>query len=114
MERLSRAQSVRTDLAGLAFDLLFDASDPNLKKLVQVRTENRKKLDTIDERLGRILCFFENATVELEPAQLAIDKIPGIGKAICRGKMLRQEFDPSGTLIRNIGFGNGCRHLAFR
>jgi hypothetical protein len=111
MERLTRAQSVRPDLAGLAFDLLFDAGDPNLEKLIQVRTENRKKFDAFDQRLGRILGFFENAAIELEPAQLAINKIPRIGEAICCRNIFPQGFDLGGGLVGDTDLGNSCRHL---
>ncbi len=43
VERLGRTQSIRTNVAGFALDLLLDASDANFKKLVQVRTENGKE-----------------------------------------------------------------------
>ncbi|PYI70297.1 MAG: hypothetical protein DMF02_09270 [Verrucomicrobia bacterium] len=50
-------------------------------------------------------------TIELEPAQLAVDEIPRIGKAICRGNILPYELDPGGGLFGNTGLGNSCRHL---
>ncbi len=68
IENLSRAQAVGADVAGLALDLLLNAGDPNLEKLVQVRTENRQKFDAFDEGLRRVLCFFQDAPVEFEPA----------------------------------------------
>ena len=81
VECLSRAQAVRADVARLALDLLFDARDANFEKLVQVRTENGQELDAFDQRLGRILRFLQNAPVEFEPAQLAINEIFRRGKA---------------------------------
>ena len=98
------------NVARLAFDLLFDSGDANLEKLVQVRAENRKKLDALDERLRRILRFFEDAAVELEPAQLAIDEILADRKnALLRNILCRTR--PLRRLIGDTGFRNSCRHL---
>ena len=68
IESLRRTQAVRTDVARLTRNLLLDPRDANLKKLIQVRTENRKKFDPLDERLTPVLRFFEDAAVKLEPA----------------------------------------------
>ena len=68
IESLRRTQAVRTDVARLTRNLLLDPRDANLKKLIQVRTENRKKFDPLDERLTPVLRFLEDAAVELEPA----------------------------------------------
>src|SRR5262249_41092392 len=48
IKRFGRAQAVRSNVARLAFDLLFDAGDADLEKLVEIRTEDRKKLDPLD------------------------------------------------------------------
>ena len=39
VERFGRAQSVRPDVARLALDLLLDAGDADLEKLIEVRAE---------------------------------------------------------------------------
>ena len=39
VERLRRAQAVRAHIARLALDLLLDARDANLEKLVEVRAD---------------------------------------------------------------------------
>src|SRR6266568_8132014 len=54
IECLRWAQSIRADVARLAFDLLLNASHPNLEKLIQIRTDNHEELDALDEWLSRI------------------------------------------------------------
>ncbi len=68
VEGLGWTQAVRGDVARFTLDLLFDACDANLEKLVQIRADNREELDALDERLRRILRFLEDAPVEFEPA----------------------------------------------
>ena len=82
---LRGAQPVRTNVTRLALDLLFDPGDPDFEKLVQIRTDDREKLDPLDQRLCLVLRFFENAAVELEPAQLAVDEIFRVAKTLMRG-----------------------------
>ena len=84
VKRFRRAQSVRADIARLAFDLLLDAGDANLEKLVEVRAEDGEEFDPLDQRLRWILRFFQDAPVELEPAQLAIDEIFRRGETVRR------------------------------
>ena len=98
-------------MARFAFNLLLDSSDPNLEELIQVRAKNAKELDALYEWLRRILCFFEHATIELKPAQLAVDKIFRIGKTIFGGNLLPKDLDVRGRLVGNSGFRSSCRHL---
>src|SRR5213595_3259810 len=85
IKRFGRTQAIRRNIAGFAFDLLFDTGDADLGKFVQVRAENAKKLYSLDQRLGRVLRLFEDSSIELEPAQLAVDEILRIAKALVRG-----------------------------
>ena len=111
IECLRRTQPVRPDLARLAFDLLFDPGHADLEKLIQIRAEDGKELDPLDERLGRILRFLEHATIELKPAQLAIDEITRIEKTICCRSIPPQDLNSGGGLVGGTTLGNGCRHL---
>src|SRR6266404_9245022 len=88
IEGLGWAQTIRGDIARLAFDLLLDAGDADLEELVQVRAENGEKLNSFEQRLGRVLRFFKDATIEFEPAQLAIDEVLWISKAFARGALV--------------------------
>src|SRR6266540_2762273 len=94
------------------FDLLLDPSDADLEKLIQVRTEYREELHSLDKRLSGILCFLENAAVELKPAQFAVDKIFRIRKpCFFLGTLLREQLDLARRLFGNTGFGDRCWHL---
>ena len=68
VERFCRRHPVWADIARFALDLLLDPGDANLEELVKVRAEDRHELDALDQRLRRVLGFFENAPVKLEPA----------------------------------------------
>ena len=53
VESFRRAQAVRTDIARFAFDLLLDAGDADLEKLVEIRAEDGEEFDPLDQRLRR-------------------------------------------------------------
>jgi len=54
-------------------ELLLDAGDADHKELVKVGGEDREELDAFEERMAGIEGFLEDAEVELEPAELAVD-----------------------------------------
>ena len=106
---LRRAQPIRTNVACLALNLLFDARDANLEELIQIRTDDGKKLDPLNERLPLILRFFQDAAVELEPAQLAVDEIFWLAKTLMRGLLRRLNSDRADFLFGSssgLGFGH--------
>src|SRR5439155_8295901 len=109
IENLRRAQTVGTKFARLAFNLLFNSGNTDLEKLVEVRAEDRKKLDPLDQRLPLILRFFQDPPVELEPAQLAVDKIFGIAKTLMRALYDLWSGDRIGFLFSS-GSGLSFRH----
>src|SRR5439155_19815643 len=82
---------VGSNVTGLALDLLFDAGDANLEKLIEIVAEDGHELDPLDQRLGRILRFHQNAPVKFEPAQLAINEIGRVGKIALRLDCIRQK-----------------------
>src|SRR6185369_10382548 len=53
--------------------LLAAAGDPDLKELVEVVGEDRQEADALDERVAFIAGLEQDASVELEPGQLAVD-----------------------------------------
>src|SRR6266536_962739 len=108
IEYFRGAQPVRANVARLALNLLFDSGDANLEELVQIRTDDGEKLNPLDERLPLILRFFENAAVELEPAQLAIDEIFVVAKPIMRGLYDLWSGDRAAFLFDS---SSGFRHL---
>ena len=90
VERFRRRHAVGADVAGLALDLLFDAGDANLEKFIEIVAEDGHEFDPLDQRLGWILRFLQNAPVKFEPAQLAVDEISRIGKIAFRLDRIRQ------------------------
>src|SRR5207244_8860174 len=109
IKRFGRTQSIRSNIARFAFDLLFNPSDADLEELVQVRAEDAKKLHPLDQRLGRILRFLENTTIELEPAQFAVDEIFRIAEPLVR-RLLRGYRYNNGTFFR-FDPGLRLRHI---
>ena len=101
VKRLRRAQAIWPDVARFAFDLLLDTGNPDLKEFIQVGTENREKFYSLHQRLGRVLRFFQNAPVELEPAKLAIDEILRGGKFL--GRSFRYCFRKRDDVCRAAG-----------
>ncbi len=84
VESLARAHAVGTGIVGLVFDLLFEARHAHFKKFVQVGGHNAQEADAFQQGLTRVLRFFQHPAVEGQPAQLAVDEEPGIGKIGCR------------------------------
>ena len=80
VEGIGRRQSIGPDIARFAFDLLLDAGDADLEKFVEIGTEDGEEFYPLDQRLRRVLRFFQDAPVKLKPAQLAIDEIFRRGK----------------------------------
>ena len=60
------------------FDQLFEGGDADFEELVEVGADDSEEFETFEERLGRILGFFENALVEFEPAEFTIEVRGGV------------------------------------
>ena len=105
VEGVRRRQPVRADIARFAFDLLLDPGDADFEKLVEIRADDGEEFDPLDQRLRRVLRFFQDAAVELEPAQLAVDEIFRRGET--RG---RRRSAASGSATIFVG-SSGCERL---
>ena len=77
LEGLARAHAVGAGVVGLVLDLLLDASDADFEKFVEVGGDDAEKADALEERLGGVLRLFQDAAVEGEPAQFAVDEESG-------------------------------------
>jgi hypothetical protein len=53
---------------------LEDSGDADLDELVEVARGDGEKFDALEERVGGVVGFFQNAAVELEPTLVAIDE----------------------------------------
>ena len=54
-------------------DLLLQAADADHEELVEVGLEDGQELEPFQQRHARILGLFQNAAIELQPAQLAVE-----------------------------------------
>ena len=81
---LQRAGAVRGRVlwGALAERLLAHPRHAHHEKLVEVRAEDREKLQPFHERVGSVLRLLEDAEIEVEPAQLTVDEaVGGVGDA---------------------------------
>ncbi len=67
-------QSIRRHVLAVRPHLLLEHRDANHEELVEVGADNGEKLDAFEERVAAIACLIEHPLVELQPAELAIDK----------------------------------------
>jgi hypothetical protein len=65
---------------GHAFvDHALKAGDADHVELVEVRCRDRKKAQPLEQRMARVLRLFQDAAVEGEPRQFAVDEAAGRG-----------------------------------
>ena len=76
-ERLLRRQAVRGADGEPRLGLTEEAGDTDLEELVQVRGEDRAELDALEERDVLVRCELENACVEVEERELAVEQALG-------------------------------------
>src|SRR5580765_2905492 len=77
-QRLARAEPVRSR-GGLTHPRLsLEPGDADHEELVQVRAEDGKELDALEQRDRRVLGLLEDPAVELEPGQLPVDVGAGL------------------------------------
>ncbi len=72
---LRRRAAVGAALHHVAFDLLLQSRDADLEKLIEIRARDREKLHALEQRIGRIERLVQDPLIELEPAQLAAEKV---------------------------------------
>ena len=86
------------DLARL--DLLLQAGDADLEELVEVAGEDGQELDPLEQRVALVARLVQDARVELEPRQLAVDVRERDLGARRRGADARRR--------RGVRVGRGC------
>src|SRR5579864_1034370 len=74
-ELLARSHAIRRALSDPKHNLLFQAADANLEELVEIPAEDSQKLGPLQERRTRVLGKRQDALVEIEPAELAVDQL---------------------------------------
>ena len=56
-------------------DRMADQRDAHHEKLVEIRRDDRRELDALEQRVGRVCRFLEHALVERQPRELAVDEV---------------------------------------
>ena len=62
------------------FPLLLEARDTYLEELVQIGAEDRQELHPLEEPIRVVLGESEDASIELQPRELAVQETLGAGK----------------------------------
>jgi len=71
-ELLARREAVEAEIGGTGVGLLDEAGDADLEEFVEIRADDREEFDALEEGIGVALGLLEDATVEVEPALLAV------------------------------------------
>ena len=77
-----RAEAVGRGVLGLevVVELGLEAGDADLEELVEVRRRDGQEADLFQQRVRGVAGLFQNAFVEVEPAQLSVDEEAGVGR----------------------------------
>ena len=75
LENLGGRAAVHRALGRVAFDLLLEAGDAHLEKLVEVRAADAEEFQAFEQGIRRIQRLVEDALVEFQPAQLAVEEM---------------------------------------
>src|SRR5262249_39734163 len=76
-QRFGGRLPVEAPLHDIAFHLLLEPGYAHLKKFIQVGRGNGEEFDSLQEGIGRIERFVQDALIEGQPAQLAAEKMRG-------------------------------------
>ena len=74
LQRLAGCIPIRSGGLDVGINLPPDASDPNHEELIPVARDNGQELYAIQERDGGVLGLLQNASIEIQPAQFAIQQ----------------------------------------
>jgi len=67
-----RGLAVRGPAGHASGQLILQPRYANHKELIEIGAEDRQELDAFEQRVARVVCFIQHATIELKPAQLAV------------------------------------------
>src|SRR6185312_11177470 len=69
---LGDGAAINAEVVRSGAQLLLERGNPHHEKLVQIGADDRKKLDPFEQMVARVPGFFENAALEFEQAELAV------------------------------------------
>jgi hypothetical protein len=85
---LGWSTSIGTEGADASVELALDTGNSNHEELIEICSEDRGKFDPIQKWLRGLFNFEKDATVEFEPAQLAVDEHRRLERRQCGGVLL--------------------------
>jgi hypothetical protein len=89
LERLGRRAAVDAGTLDPGLDLVVQAGDSHHEELVEVRGVDGGELRALDQRHRGVLAQLEHAQVEVQPRQLAVEVVRGVGQPRhCRPRQL--------------------------
>jgi len=71
-------QAVGADFAGAVFNLLEEAGDANFHEFVEVVGSDGQKFDAFEQGVANVAGFLEDAAIEFEPLDVAIEIVLGV------------------------------------
>ena len=74
VDLLLRRASIDRQLMHPRDDLLLQAADALHEKLVEIRRGDRQELEPLEQRISLVFRLVQNASIEREPRQLAIQE----------------------------------------
>ena len=74
-------------------DHALQGGNANAEELLQIGREDADELESLDQRNGGVGCFLEDAVVEGEPAEFAIDDVGAPHRNLARGR--KRALDPA-------------------
>ncbi len=93
VQRLLRSQAVRPGVGEPGLDLLQQARGADLEELVEVRRRDREEPQPLEQRHARVLRLLDDAAVELEERELAVEVEVRIGDRGAGGRRLLAGYD---------------------
>ena len=87
--------------------LLSEARHADHKKLIEVRTEDRQKLEPLHEGIFGVLGLLEHSEIEFQPTQLAVDKAL---RTKIRLQVLAGQPVPAISLTPTVSVTPACSH----
>ncbi|MNZ10678.1 hypothetical protein D3C78_275260 [compost metagenome] len=87
-QRLVRQQAVGAGLFAGEGDLLLQAGDADLEELVEVAGEDQQELQALEQRGGLVERLLQDADIELQLRQLAVDVQAAVVQPRYRGRRL--------------------------
>jgi hypothetical protein len=83
--------AVRADFVGAVFDALQEAGDADFDKFVEIVGGDGEELDAFEERIAEVASFFEDAAIEFQPLEVAVEIVARVVEVVAGHELSRDE-----------------------